>query len=121
MAFAQKRGPFISVSLSLTFAQERTTPMAEDSKDRNFTVYHAETKESPSFKTGAGEGQAEARARLQAIFGPDAAGAALTKGSIEPVSDMQSTIEKQPERGGPSGPEPTRFGDWERKGRCVDF
>lgn len=25
------------------------------------------------------------------------------------------------ERGGPSGPEPTRFGDWERKGRCIDF
>lgn len=25
------------------------------------------------------------------------------------------------EIGGPKGPEPTRYGDWERKGRCVDF
>jgi hypothetical protein len=25
------------------------------------------------------------------------------------------------ERGGPGGPEPTRYGDWERNGRCVDF
>jgi hypothetical protein len=25
------------------------------------------------------------------------------------------------ERGGPEGPEPTRFGDWERKGVAVDF
>ena len=25
------------------------------------------------------------------------------------------------EIGGPSGPEPTRFGDWEQKGRCTDF
>jgi len=25
------------------------------------------------------------------------------------------------EQGGPTGPEPTRFGDWERKGRCIDF
>ncbi|MDH3978226.1 MAG: DUF1674 domain-containing protein [Gammaproteobacteria bacterium] len=25
------------------------------------------------------------------------------------------------ELGGPTGPEPTRFGDWERKGRCIDF
>jgi hypothetical protein len=25
------------------------------------------------------------------------------------------------ESGGPKGPEPTRFGDWERKGRCIDF
>lgn len=22
---------------------------------------------------------------------------------------------------GPTGPEPTRYGDWERKGRCIDF
>lgn len=30
---------------------------------------------------------------------------------------------KQPpkELGGPSGPEPTRYGDWERKGICIDF
>jgi hypothetical protein len=25
------------------------------------------------------------------------------------------------EIGGPQGPEPTRFGDWEQKGRCTDF
>lgn len=25
------------------------------------------------------------------------------------------------EIGGPTGPEPTRFGDWERKGRVSDF
>ena len=27
----------------------------------------------------------------------------------------------QKELGGPKGPEPTRFGDWERAGRCSDF
>ena len=25
------------------------------------------------------------------------------------------------EKGGPKGPEPTRYGDWEAKGRCTDF
>jgi hypothetical protein len=25
------------------------------------------------------------------------------------------------EIGGPTGPEPTRFGDWEKQGRCIDF
>jgi hypothetical protein len=25
------------------------------------------------------------------------------------------------ELGGPQGPEPTRFGDWEKNGRCIDF
>ncbi|XP_010143863.1 PREDICTED: UPF0369 protein C6orf57 homolog [Buceros rhinoceros silvestris] len=46
----------------------------------------------------------------------------------------ESSVEREPlekfpdginpatkERGGPKGPEPTRFGDWERKGRCIDF
>jgi len=27
----------------------------------------------------------------------------------------------QREIGGPKGLEPTRYGDWERKGRCIDF
>ena len=26
-----------------------------------------------------------------------------------------------PEFYGPKGPEPTRYGDWEQKGRCTDF
>ena len=25
------------------------------------------------------------------------------------------------EEGGPKGPEPTRYGDWEKAGRCSDF
>lgn len=29
--------------------------------------------------------------------------------------------DKTIERGGPKGPEPTRFGDWENNGRCTDF
>lgn len=29
--------------------------------------------------------------------------------------------ELEPEQGGPRGLEPTRFGDWERKGIAVDF
>ena len=28
---------------------------------------------------------------------------------------------KAKESGGPSGPEPTRYGDWERNGICIDF
>ena len=35
-----------------------------------------------------------------------------------------STVPTKPlplETGGPKGPEPTRYGDWERKGRCIDF
>ena len=28
---------------------------------------------------------------------------------------------KLPETGGRGGPDPTRYGDWEKGGRCVDF
>ena len=31
------------------------------------------------------------------------------------------TADRAAERGGPAGPEPTRYGDWERKGVAVDF
>lgn len=33
----------------------------------------------------------------------------------------QQAAPKVPEIGGPKGPEPTRYGDWERNGRCTDF
>jgi hypothetical protein len=30
--------------------------------------------------------------------------------------------QQQPEEyGGPKGKEPTRYGDWEKNGRCIDF
>lgn len=34
----------------------------------------------------------------------------------------QYQAQKAPEeKGGPPGPEPTRYGDWEKNGKCVDF
>ncbi len=37
----------------------------------------------------------------------------------ETVQPAPVTMPK--EIGGPKGPEPTRYGDWEVKGRCTDF
>ena len=39
----------------------------------------------------------------------------LTKESSEETKSIPKEI------GGPKGPEPTRYGDWEKKGRCIDF
>ncbi|MCI0400406.1 MAG: DUF1674 domain-containing protein [Gammaproteobacteria bacterium] len=33
----------------------------------------------------------------------------------------EGTASAPREIGGPKGPEPTRYGDWERRGRCCDF
>ena len=39
----------------------------------------------------------------------------------QPADSADKPAEKPTERGGPKGPEPTRFGDWESGGRCTDF
>ena len=42
--------------------------------------------------------------------------------SAEKSGDKQDgKADRQPEHGGPKGLEPTRYGDWERNGRCTDF
>jgi hypothetical protein len=38
-----------------------------------------------------------------------------------PGNPKDPAWKKVPEIGGPEGPEPTRYGDWERKGRVSDF
>ncbi|XP_026521008.1 succinate dehydrogenase assembly factor 4, mitochondrial [Pseudonaja textilis] len=43
----------------------------------------------------------------------------VEKEPLEKFSDDINPMTK--EKGGPRGPEPTRYGDWERKGRCIDF
>jgi hypothetical protein len=34
---------------------------------------------------------------------------------------LPSAPQLMPEFGGRKGPDPTRYGDWENKGKCVDF
>ena len=55
---------------------------------------------------------------------PDAALSPQARRALEEAAERRATeaAEKPAEElGGPSGPEPTRFGDWERKGLAVDF
>ncbi|WP_445370417.1 DUF1674 domain-containing protein [Methylomonas sp. HW2-6] len=44
-----------------------------------------------------------------------------SKPAASKPASAEPTPAKPEEFNGPKGPEPTRFGDWERKGRCVDF
>jgi len=37
------------------------------------------------------------------------------------IKDQTSSEIKQEEWGGQKGPEPTRYGDWEKNGRVSDF
>ncbi|HYD30176.1 MAG TPA: DUF1674 domain-containing protein [Azospirillaceae bacterium] len=50
---------------------------------------------------------------------PEAASGTAVPEAAPPPANPQPP--KVAEIGGPKGPEPTRFGDWEHKGRCIDF
>jgi hypothetical protein len=41
--------------------------------------------------------------------------------STPPADDDSAAAKPPAEIGGRDGPEPTRFGDWELRGRCIDF
>ena len=67
---------------------------------RSFTAHRPKTATAPQ---GAGPARTAVQTPKTAAPKPDGAGA------------------KPKEIGGPSGPEPTRYGDWERKGIASDF
>ncbi len=71
-------------------------------------VRHGERKMTANNPTGQAPGKPSRSAR-----GVDAPSA--------PAKKKKPKARDLPETGGPKGPEPTRYGDWERKGRCVDF
>jgi len=49
------------------------------------------------------------------------AAAAVPAGANGPQARPPALTHETVESGGPQGPEPTRFGDWEKNGRCIDF
>lgn len=39
-----------------------------------------------------------------------------------PAEENETKEEERPEEtGGRKGPDPVRYGDWEKNGRCIDF
>lgn len=50
-----------------------------------------------------------------------AARRALLEAAERRAAREAETASLPPEEGGPAGLEPTRYGDWERGGRAVDF
>jgi hypothetical protein len=59
---------------------------------------------------------------------PDPIAARIAEAGKRAKAEAQARRDKEqakaqlpPELGGPKGPEPTRYGDWERKGIVSDF
>jgi hypothetical protein len=52
---------------------------------------------------------------------PDATSGVKRAGRPQPPPERRPAQPAVREIGGPKGPEPTRYGDWEKGGRCTDF
>ncbi len=104
---------------------------------RNFTGPRNFTGHSPKparvTRTGVAPGQAARAAPPAPTPRPAPSGKPAGKSTGEPPTGNtgkpstgkpptgKPPTGKPKEIGGPSGPEPTRYGDWERNGICVDF
>ena len=77
---------------------------------------------SPDQKQPSANGQRLGRSRQQLASGrpADSESLSVSVKTGAPADGIKKDGVPE-ESGGPSGPEPTRYGDWERKGRCIDF
>lgn len=78
------------------------------------------SSEKNSETTSQSIGDAEKDAAPEKVLSP-AAQRALAEAEERRVQAEKEAAEKPFEDGGPAGLEPTRYGDWERKGIVSDF
>lgn len=78
---------------------------------REFKAHRAGPARPGITPLGGGPNRAADRARLAARRHPGPAETATPPQGPRPIEEI----------GGPGGPEPTRYGDWERNGICYDF
>jgi len=82
--------------------------------DQDETLSDAPLNATPQYRVRKPDGETSAPKSAQNTAEIDPATASAK-------AEKQAEVSKAKEIGGPKGPEPTRFGDWERDGRCVDF
>ena len=71
---------------------------------------------SPAGKTDGTSTKKPKAASTGPLAGPNESSAQLPA-----TGSATGAVQPTGERGGPKGPEPTRYGDWEKGGRCFDF
>jgi hypothetical protein len=84
---------------------------------RNDPSPHGQREDGkPAFPEALGDGGEAARKNL-----PPAARRALREAAERRAARDAEAALAEREVGGPAGPEPVRYGDWEAKGRAIDF
>jgi len=60
--------------------------------------------------------------RIRAVKNPAMIGETVPSPAPDQAAEPAAKPSPMPEEiGGRDGPEPTRYGDWEKNGRCIDF
>ena len=92
---------------SLSICLDRSKLIALHQQKRHINPLSTTSDDSTGGKDSSNKGEKEERHR-------DA--------EKEPLPEWPGGVNPHTgEKGGPKGPEPTRYGDWERKGRVTDF
>lgn len=98
--------------------------------DKHDNPSDEQARAAPQYRVRRPEGETSAPKSVQnAAASPSTTSAAIPNADGQKLADSGTAPGKMPDRtpakakeiGGPKGLEPTRFGDWERDGRCVDF
>ncbi len=82
------------------------------------------TKLFTSHKPAPAKTASAAAPKPQPKSPPNQSGGKVTPEKMEKAAAMRARsgqVNLPKEIGGPEGPEPTRYGDWERNGICSDF
>ena len=102
--------------------------MAADNQDEKALAGPAATLRTlAGFASGAARAYEGGMSDLPENAAPDKPLSEAARRALEEAAARRKAAEAaqaaaaESELGGPKGPEPTRFGDWERKGIAVDF
>ncbi|XP_062144861.1 uncharacterized protein LOC133852180 [Alnus glutinosa] len=113
---ASNLGRLFSLSaLKLTFSHTRSDPLTRSVSNPVSRLICSATQQPHPLEENPNKPQAETTEK-------DLPNESQEDDQEDDDEDSDDLVNKATgEVGGPRGPEPTRFGDWERNGRCSDF
>lgn len=98
--------------LRVIWASGIITPMDKSLENREIVALEA--AESTADSANANENQPQ-------VWTPEGTSEKPSDSTTAEAIESSTASISPREIGGRNGPEPTRFGDWEKNGRCIDF
>ncbi|XP_059437655.1 uncharacterized protein LOC132170626 [Corylus avellana] len=107
---------FSSSALKLNFSHTRSDPLTRSLSNPVSRLICSATQQPHPLEENPNKPQAETTEKDLPNESQE------EDGDNDDYDDSGNFVNKMTgEVGGPRGPEPTRFGDWEKNGRCSDF